>query len=306
VSCITPGKLTLGPLSEFSSQTSSGTVSLCTSGSGTLTWQASWNQKQAPWLHMNRTSGSVLAPGQFQATISALSANLAAGTYTASITFTGLQSNTSRVLTVSLTVQASCLRVGPLSMSFAAAVTSNPNPDTQSISLTNCGLISDWSATATTSDGNNWLTISPSKGTLKATASGQITVAINSSTLAINTYTGTVTVRLGAKTVAVTVTLTVSPLITASPNPVNPACTTDQNGNTICTVTLMSTPAGASLSWSAVANQSGVTIQPGTGTIPSGGSAAVTIVFSICITTTVTFSGPVNTATVTWNCTPIG
>lgn len=306
LSCILPGKLTLGPLSAFSSQTSSGTVTLCTSGSGTLTWQASWDQKKAPWLHMNRSSGSILAPGQFQATISASSANLAAGTYTATVTFIELQSGTIEAVTVNLTVQASCLRVGPLSMSFDAGFGSNPNPDTQNISLTNCGLVSDWSATATTSDGNNWLSISPSKGTLKATVSGQITVSINSTTLAIGTYTGTVTIKLGATTVAVTVTLNVSSVITASPNPVNPTCTTDPNGNSTCSVTLMSSPGSASLSWSAGANQTGVSIQPSNGNIPPGGSATVTLVFSICTTTTVTFSGPVNSAAVVWNCTPIG
>jgi len=306
LSCILPGKLTLGPLSAFSSQTSSGTVTLCTSGSGALSWQANWDQKKAPWLRMNRSSGSILAPGQFQTTISASSANLAAGAYTATVTFVGPQSNTIEILTVNLTVQASCLRVGPLSMSFDAGVGSNPNPDTQSISLTNCGLVSDWSATATTSDGNNWLAISPSKGTLKAAASGQITVSINSTTLAINTYTGTVTIKLGATTVVVTITLNVSPVITAIPNPVNPTCTTDQNGNAVCSVTLMSSPGGASLSWSAAANQTGVSIQPSSGTLPPGGSSTVTLVFSICIGTIVTFSGPVNSAAVTWNCTPIG
>jgi hypothetical protein len=306
LSCLTPGKLTLGPVSELSSQTASGNVTLCAGGSGPLTWQASWNQRQAPWLHMTRTSGSVLAPGQFQAAISASVTNLAAGTYTTTITFVGVQSNSIRVLTVSLIVQASCLRAGPLSLTFDTAVGNNPNPDTQTISLTNCGLTSNWSATESTSDGNNWLAINPGSGTLQGNSSRQITVAINALSLATNTYNGTVTLKLGAKTVAVTVTLTVDPLITAGPNLLNPTCATDQNGNAVCTVTLANTPGGLSLSWSAVATQSGVTIKPGNDTIAAGGSETVTIVFSICATTVITFFGPANSAAVTWDCTPVG
>lgn len=306
LSCLTPGKLTLGPVSELSSQTASGSITLCADGSGTLSWQASWDQKQAPWLHMTRTSGSVLAPGQFQVTISASAISLAAGTYTATILFTGLQSNTTRALTVSFTVQGSCLRAGPLSLTFDTAVGSNPNPDTQTISLTNCGLTSNWSATAATSDGNNWLALNPNKGTLQASASGQVTVAINSTSLAANTYNGTVTLKLGSKTIAVTVTLTVDPLITAGPNPLNPACTTDQNGNAVCTVTLANSPGALPLSWSAAANQGGVTIKPGNDTIPAGGREIVTIIFSLCITTIITFFGPANSAAVTWGCAPVG
>lgn len=37
LSCVTPGTLALGPVSELSSQTASGNVTLCASGSGTLT-----------------------------------------------------------------------------------------------------------------------------------------------------------------------------------------------------------------------------------------------------------------------------
>lgn len=306
LSCLAPGKLTLGPLSERSSQTASGNVTLCAGGSGTLTWQARWNQQQAPWLHMARISGSVLAPGQFQAAVSASVTNLAAGTYTATITFIGLQSNSIRTLTVGLTVQASCLRVGPLSLSFVTAVGSNPNPDTQTISLTNCGLTSNWSATAATSDGNNWLAVNPGNGTLQGNSSRQITVAINALSLATSTYNGTVTLKLGAKTIAVAVTLTVDPLITAGPQLLNPTCTTDQNGNAICTLTLGSTPGGLPLSWSATADQRGVTIKPGNDTIAAGGSETVTIVFSICVTTIITFFGPANSAAVTWDCTPVG
>ncbi len=307
LSCVTPGKLALGPVSEFSSQTDGGSVTLCTSGSGTLTWQASWDQKQAPWLHMAQKSGSVQAPNQFQASISASAANLAAGTYTATITFIGIESNTTQALTVTFTVQASCLRVGPTGLSFTATAGSDPKPNTQSISMTNCGLTSNWSAQIK-DDGNHWLSISPSNGTLKGNTSGTITVTVTSANLPVGGYTDSVTIKLGSKTATVVVDLTVQqiPGITAAPNPVNSNCTTDQSGNAVCTVVLTNTSSGIPLSWSATADQSGVTIKPGSDTIPAGGTETVTIIFSLCITTIITFSGPANSASVTWNCTPIG
>lgn len=306
LSCVNPGKLALGPVSELSSQTDGSSVTLCTSGSGTLTWQASWDQKQAPWLRMAQKSGSVQAPNQFQAAISASAANLAAGTYTATITFIGVESNTTQALTVTFTVRAGCLRAGPLQLNFASTAGSDPNPNTQTVSMTNCGLTSNWSATASTNDGNNWLSVAPGKGTLQGGSSGQVAVTVSSAKLPANNYTGTVTIKLGSKTAVITVNLTVNPLITAAPNPVNPNCTTDQNGNAICTVVLTNGSSNIPLAWSAAASQNGVTMKPVSDTISAGGTETVTIIFSTCITTIITFSGPANAASVTWDCTPIG
>ncbi len=306
LSCVTPGKLALGPVSELSSQTASGSVTLCTSGSGTLTWRASWDQQKAPWLRMAQRSGFVQAPSQFQVSISASAANLAAGTYSATITFIGVESNTTQALTVSFTVKAGCVSATPPRMVFNAQLGSDPKPATQNISVTNCGLTSDWSAQMK-DDGNHWLSISPAKGTLKGGATGTITATVASAGLKqAGTYTDSVIVKIGSQTTSVTVILVVqSPQITAGPNPVNSNCTTDQNGNAVCTVVLTNASGGVPLSWSATANQSGVTMKPDSDTIPAGGTETVTIIFSICITTIITFSGPANSASVTWDCIPI-
>src|SRR5262249_45069866 len=118
LSCATPGNLALGPVSEFSSQTASGTITLCTGGSGTLTWKPSWTQSQAPWLQMNKTTGSLQAPNQAQVAVSASAANMAAGTYTTTITFIGEESNTTRAVNVTFTVKAGCVMATPPRMVF--------------------------------------------------------------------------------------------------------------------------------------------------------------------------------------------
>ncbi len=293
LSCISSGTLALGPVSELSSQTASGSATLCTSGAGVLTWQAGWDQKQAPWLQMAQKSGSVQTPDQFTATISASAANLVAGTYTTTITFIGLQSNTTEALKVTFTVQAGCLRA-PTSLAFTA--TTGSNPASQSLPMTNCGLTSDWSGSAATTDPGNWLAISPSKGTLKGNSSTNITVTVTSASLSANNYKGSITLKLGSKIVTVTVNLTVNPpQITAQP------ASCDSSSST-CTVTLINSSSGAPLNWSVSASQEGVTMQPGSGTIPAGGQETVMITFAACTPTTVTFSGPGNSVTVSWNC----
>lgn len=244
------------------------------------------------------------APAQFQTTVRASAANLKAGTYAATITFIGLESNTTQALKVTFTVKAGCLRAAPTTLAFQT--TQGSNPASQSIAMTNCGLTSDWLAAATSDKG--WLSISPSKGTLKGGGSGTITASVNSSGLQPGSYSGSVTIKLGSQSATITVSLTVAgpPSITASPNPVNPDCAIDANGNTDCTVTLTNSSSILVLNWSVSVNQSGVTVQPGSGfTIPAGGQETVTIVFSICTDTIVTFIGPLNSATVTWNCTPV-
>lgn len=310
LSCANPGRLALGPVSELSSQTASGTITLCTSGSGTLTWTASWNRNQAPWLLLNRTSGSVLAPAEDQVTVTASAVNLKAGTYTTTITFIGIQSNTTQAVNVTFTVRAACARINPTSLNFMGVEGGN-NPQPQTVSIANCGLTSDWSA-AIGSTSNHWLAISPNRGTLRPGATATITAAVSLAKLQAGTYTNTIDIKIGAQNTVVEVTLTVNPppAISAAPNPLNPNCAGDPsgNGNTDCTATLMNDSANAGLSWSATASVSGVTVQASSNSIPAGSSETVTIVIPAsapCTNITITFTGPANSASVTWDCTPI-
>jgi hypothetical protein len=311
LSCATPGNLVLGPVSEFSSQTVSGNVTLCTAGAGTLTWQAQWNQNQAPWLHINQGSGSVQAPNATTVTISASPAKLAAGTYTATITFIGIESNTTQAVNVTLTVKAGCVNVTPRRLSFVGvAGVSDPN-GAQTISLTNCGLTGNWSAQVV--NGSNWLSINPGRGALKSGATGTITVTASNlqAGLRIGSYQDTISIKLGTQTTTVTVVLTVQapPTLSASPTSLygySQPCGSTNTGAAICTIILVNTSSDVSLTWSASADVRGVTVQPASGyTLAAGASESVTLVFVTCTNTTVTFSGPANSVSVTWGCQPI-
>ncbi|HEX7737815.1 MAG TPA: hypothetical protein VF458_23400 [Ktedonobacteraceae bacterium] len=309
LSCTTPGNLALGPISELSSQLASASVTLCTSGAGTLTWQASWNHNQAPWLQINQGSGTVQAPNQFQATFSASAKNLAAGTYTATVIFTALESNTTQAVNITLTVKTGCVTAAPQSLSFSGVENISNPAGAQNITVTNCGITSDWSAKITS--GSNWLSLNSSKGTLKGGSTKTIAVSASNlnAGLKAGTYPGTIIVTIGSHTAKINVTLVVQPAPTISASPTSldansSPCITD--GSSSCTITLTNNSRTSALTWSASASgASGVSVQASSNTIAAGGTEQVTIVVpsgNCGKTITVTFNAPGNTATVTWNC----
>ncbi len=237
-------------------------------------------------------------------------ASLKAGTYKTTITFIGTQSNTTQAVNVTFTVRAACARISSTNLSFTGVEGSN-NPPPQTVSLVNCGLTSDWSATIG-SNNDHWLAISPSRGTLKPGTTATITVAVSIANLSAGNYPNTIDIKIGSQSTVIEVTLTVNPppTISAAPNPLNPNCAGDPsgNGNTDCVATLTNNSANVGLSWAATASVSGVTVQANSNSIPAGSNETVTIVIPAsapCTNITITFTGPANSASVTWDCTPI-
>src|SRR5712692_10038746 len=62
--------LTLGPIDVGQQQTVAAPFMLCTTGSGTVNWTASWDHQQAPWLQLPQ-SGTIQAPLMQQLQVSA-------------------------------------------------------------------------------------------------------------------------------------------------------------------------------------------------------------------------------------------
>jgi hypothetical protein len=315
LTCATPGNLALGPVSEGSTQPATGSVTLCTNGSGTLTWQARWDQTKAPWLQLPQSSGTVQAPNQARVTINAVAGNLTAGTYSATITFIGVESNTTQAVHVSFTVQAGCVKATPPRMIFVGAEGVS-DPASQTITVTNCGLASNWSAKASTKDGGNWLTVKPTQGSLKANATGTATVTVSNveAVLKAGSYQGSITITIGSQSVSISVVLTVQPAISASPTSLSAyttPCTSNANGSASCTVTLTNNSSSKTITWSYSGSPSGVTVDPASGfTIQAGGSEQVTLVFTTCTNSSVTFvvtgATPASSSSVSWACQIIG
>lgn len=311
LTCATPGNLALGPVSEGSTQPATGSVTLCTGGSGTLTWQARWDQTKAPWLQLPQNSGTLQAPNQARVTINAVAGNLTAGTYSATITFIGVESNTTQAVHVSFTVQAGCVKATPPRMVFVGTEGVS-DPASQTITVTNCGLASNWSAKASTKDGSNWLAVKPTQGSLQANATGTATVTVSNveAGLKAGSYQGSITITIGSQSVSVSIILTVQSAITANPASLSAyttPCTGNDNGSASCTVTLTNNSSSKAITWSYSASPNSVTVQPANGfSVPKGSSEQVTLVFATCTNSSVTFvvtgATPASSSSVSWAC----
>jgi hypothetical protein len=312
LSCINPSKLSLGPVIQGYNQPVSSQVTLCTTGSGTVNWTATWDQNAAPWLHLDHTSGQISAPGQVQVTASAVASNLAPGNYSVMLAFTGQPDNSTESLQISFTVQGGCASGNPNTLSFSGvANVSDPMP--QTVTITNCGPTGAWSATTQTNNGGNWLYASPTAGTLNAGASSNVTITASNlkAQLTAGTYTGSVTLKIGTGTSTIYVTLTVMPAPTLSARPIsiyaNQQCKINLTGGLwLCTVLLTNHSNTSTLHWSASSSGiKGISFSQSNGTLAPGQtlSVQVRVPLSDCpIKGILSFTGPVNTANVEWYC----
>ena len=307
LSSISPNAITLGPTQENSNQTVSSQATLSTSGTGAVSWNASWDQAQAPWLQLEQSSGDIQAPRSQTITLQAQSSGLKAGNYATSVTFTASPGQKTLSLLVNLVVQSDCTNVGPISLNFTGiAGVSDPQP--QVISPLNCIHSGNWSSTTTTSDGGHWLSISPTNGTLNAGNTQIVTISVSNrnANLLVGIYQGTIIFSTALTQVTVNITLTVqdpSSRLTISPDVLNVRsnCLHTNTGWT-CTAFLSSENAQMNLVWSA---NSTFILQPTQGILTPGIASTVVIeVPATCTTaTTITFNGPGNTATLILNCT---
>ncbi len=180
----------------------------CSTGAASYTTAATSAQG---WLSVSPLGGST--PGTLS--VSADPTGLDAGVYTGSISVASSACGNAPSLAVTLTVTSatgastsSPLIATPLSLGFSYQ-TGGANPATQSISLTG-GAATAFSA----SPSGNWLSVSPSTGSVPST----LTVSVNPAGLLAGTYSGAVTISAGsAVSQTVTVTLTVSGPSSVSP-----------------------------------------------------------------------------------------
>jgi hypothetical protein len=312
LSCVNPSTLSLGPVIQGYNQPVSAQVTLCTTGTGTVNWTATWDQNAAPWLHLDHTSGQIAAPGQVQVTASALASNLAPGSYPVTLTFTGQPDNSTQSSQITFTVQGGCASGNPNTLNFSGvANVSDPMP--QTVTLTNCGPTGAWSAATQTNFGGNWLYASPTGGTLNAGTSSNITITASNlkAQLTAGSYTGNVTFKIGIDTFTIHVTLTVVPAPTLSAAPTlifaNQQCTMNPAvGRWVCTVSLTNHSNTSPLHWSVSSSGiKGISFSQSNGTLAPGQTlrVQVRVPLSDCpIKGILSFTGPINTANVEWYC----
>ncbi len=311
LSCVTPASIALAA-TQGSNQPGSKRITLCTSGSGLLTWTASWDHNQAPWLKLNHSSGQIQAPGQGQVQVSAQASGLKPGKYSTTVTFSSQPGSSTVSLTVKFTVQAVCVSTTPGTLTFKGVV-ANSDPPAQTVKVSNCGgTAGNWSA----SPSENWLTVDPTNGTLSGGKIQQVQIAVSLANLKIGTYNGDIVFTLGSSQSTVHVTLTVqAPTLSVRPSSINanssdcPRSTNSSAGGWVCSVTVTNTgDVQGDLNWSASSSgAAGITFSPASGTLAAGEKVQVTVNVpsNDCLAhATLSFVGPTNTVNVAWICTP--
>jgi hypothetical protein len=173
---------------------------------------AAITSKGGAWLTVNK-SGVNCCTTPEAVTVSVTATTLAAGTYTAELTFTE-DSNHDLAMTVpvTLTIMPSTAAFfdniqGQASFSFTPG---QSNPPSQSVQILNAGSGTlSWKATTSTADGGKWLTATPKTGVAPSTTTIKITTLnLPGQGLIAGTYVGQVV--LSAKGNSVTIPVSVN------------------------------------------------------------------------------------------------
>jgi hypothetical protein len=172
------------------------------------------NSTGGNWLTINPSSYGygLSTPQQLIVTVNPL-ATLAAGTYTAEIIATAAAGSPSMVIPVTFTVNAATATYFddmPGSIGFFQA-TGASNPAPQAIPLRNAGPGTlDWTATASTSDGGAWLTLSAASGTAPTSLSVTLTSSnLPGKGLVAGIYNGQVVLLTGTRRATIPVQVVV-------------------------------------------------------------------------------------------------
>lgn len=158
------------------------------------------------WLTLSTTNGIL----QGQAPINVvfginptITSTMANGTYSASVIYK-LLAGASQTVSVVLCLGNTC-GTPPTTTPTSVSLTVGQDTTGTSVLTVNTGLAASWSGTVTTSSGGNWLSISPSSGAIPSSTN----VTVNTTGMAVGSYSGSVIITSGGGQVAVGVNLTV-------------------------------------------------------------------------------------------------
>ncbi len=226
------------------------------------------------WLSVSPTSGTT--PGSFSASVAP--GSLAAGTYNGTVTITAAgTSNSPLVIPVTYTVNAAptlTATPSPLTFTFQQG---GPAPANQALNIGGTAGL-NYTASASTTSGGSWLTLTNPTGTTP----GTVTVAVTPGSLTVGTYSGTITTSApGAASIMTPVTLTVTsaPILTVAPTTLSFSYTAGSStlppGQSV-TLTSSGTPLNFTAAASTTSGGSWLAAFPASGTTPGSVTVSVT------------------------------
>lgn len=167
-------------------------LTISNTGGQPLNWRAT-KDKEADWLSLSRTSGTVAAGQSTTVQVSVDISGLSVGTYQAMVTITAEGAQNSPVavdVRLEIIPWPPVLKVTPTSLSFSAKVGgSNPSPKELTITNDGGGLL-EWQATTDA----DWLKPGVNGGSLGAGESFKLLVFVNIQGLPAGTHKGTITI----------------------------------------------------------------------------------------------------------------
>ncbi|GAC1585184.1 MAG: hypothetical protein NVS4B1_27050 [Ktedonobacteraceae bacterium] len=282
---VAPHVVSLGPVAEGYTQPATAQVTLSTSGTGNVQWQASWNQNTSPWLQLDRTSDHIQAPATETVVIGAV-AGTKAGMYSTNVSFTNPQSGNTVSLAVNFTVQ-SATAPGEISSVTPATVTLGPvtegyqNIATTQVTLNTNGIgMVSWNVSYDKKQGY-WLSL-PTSDHIQAPSSQSITL---SAATGVKAGTYTVNVSFTNPQSNKTVTLAVTFIVRALPagwsgvNPNSLTLPTATQGYTqpVSAQATLSTTGSGTLAWSASSDANWLSLNTASGQIQAPGTQTVTV-----------------------------
>lgn len=267
-------------------------ITLQNSGGQALDWQASATTNDgANWLYISQASGHIV-PGNSQTIdVTVIAQQLVVGSYQGIITLSG---GASASLPVFLTVVApGTLVISPISLTFQSLT--GQGVKAQTLILQNSGGQSlNWSAGAiegVMGGSTNWLSITPTNGSIAPGGQAAVVVTVNSASLNAGAYQGTVMVNSGgtSKQVPISLTLTTPPAAVISLQTSSLNFTTPQGSNPTPQDFTITNTGNAVLNWNATESGNGETFAP---LSPKSGSLAPQANAVISVSPSVANDGP--------------
>jgi hypothetical protein len=201
-------------------------ITLSNAGGGQISWQATTTQA---WLLISPTSGTFAGGQNMPVVIAVDRSNLKVGSYPAGVIFTSNAGQYTIPVKMSVTQlqpgHEAVLQLTPPVLSFSG-IDGSASPPGQVVTVSNPGVRPlQWSASSSTSDGFNWLSVYPQSGTVNTGNSQPVAVSVNSNALLPGVYSGWVTftnqaseaVKGSPQTVFVSVTIVPQCTIQVSP-----------------------------------------------------------------------------------------
>jgi hypothetical protein len=248
------------------------TVTIENTGTGTLSWSASFSPS---WISGNVSSGNLSSGASQNVTVSVNVIGLTPGTHTGSmmVTATGAP-NSPQTVPISVTVSAApVIGLSPGSLTFDAPQGgANPPPATLTLGNEGGGTLA-WNATTDAA----WLGVSPISGSLAAGNKQSLTVTVNTTGLLEGTYLAAVHVAAtGAsntpQTVGVTLNVNALPKIGANPGSLGFVVSLDSSTSAPAGLSVTNTGSGT-LVWSVSPGASWLSITPSGGSLGALASA---------------------------------